>query len=468
MSPPENTLGGCEHPDGGGDGRRIRVTERGRTPGASTNREDREARSYDFGRMTRRIPEAVATPTSTGAVAGFVRRAVEDGFQLTIRGGGHSQGGQSLTDRGLLLDMTALDRVELQGPDLVRAQGGAQWGKVVDALHGTRRLPRILTDIGEVTVGGTLSAGGMGTTSHRYGAQVGQVEQLEVVTGTGERALCSATQDKDLFDAVRSGQGQFGVITDAWIRLRPAGSRVRLYELRYRDLERFASDLESCADGDRFDHLRAEARVHECEFILYAGIEHDENLEDAKALDGLRYDEVAYTRDTARVGRGLMYPSWAFSWRHYHPWRDWFMPWDTLRTLLAQPWLDPDWVPRRPGSWTGVYPVSSREIDAPLFMRPPGERVISYSILTAIGQHHLERADRLAGKLEEVDRTLVGLGGKSYLSGGVRYGFDEWVQHYGDMFTKAVGWKREFDPHRVFRGNGLPFGADPPPNSRSA
>ena len=438
------------------------MNERERSSDVAANREDREARSYDFGRMTRRIPEAVATPTSTEEVAGLVRRAARDRVRLTIRGGGHSQGGQSLTDRGLLLDMTGLDRVELQGPELVRAQGGAQWGKVVDALHGTRRLPRILTDIGEVTVGGTLSAGGMGTTSHRYGAQVGQVEQLEVVTGTGERALCSATRNKDLFDAVRGGQGQFGIITDAWIRLRAAGSRVRLYELRYRDLERFAGDLERYADGDRFDHLRAEARIHECEFILYAGIEYDADIEDAKALDGLGYDEVAYTRDTARVGRGLMYPSWAFSWQHYHPWRDWFMPWDTLRTLLAQPWLDPDWVPRRPGSWTGVYPVRTREIDAPLFMRPPGERVISYSILTAIGQRHFERANRLAGKLEEIDSTLVGLGGKSYLSGGVRYGHKQWEQHYGGMLAKAIGWKREFDPRQVFQGNGMPFDADPP------
>ena len=411
--------------------------------------------------MIRRIPQAVATPTTTEDVSGFVRRAARDDFQLAIRGGGHSQGGQSLTNRALMLDMKGLDRVELQGPELVRAQGGAQWGKVVEALRGTRRLPPVLTDIGEVTVGGTLSAGGMGTTSHRYGAQVGQVEQLEVVTGTGERVLCSAARNKDLFDAVRGGQGQFGVITDAWIRLRPAGSRVRLYELRYLDLERFAGDLDQLAGGDRFDHLRAETRVHKDEFVLNAGIEYDEHLEDANALEGLRFDEVASTMDTASVERGLIFPSSTFHWRHRHPWRDWFMPWETLHTLLARSWLDPDLVP--PGwSWLGVYPVRTTAIDAPLFMHPPGARVISYSILTVVKQRDFMRARRLVSGLDELDKTLVGLGGKGYLSGGVRYGRTQWEQHYGEMLTKAIGWKREFDPRQVFQGNGMPFGDDTP------
>ena len=60
----------------------------------------------------------------------------------------------------------------------------------MDLLEGTGRLPRVLVDIAEATVGGTLSAGGLGTTSHRHGMQIAQVEQLEVVTGTGERYRC--------------------------------------------------------------------------------------------------------------------------------------------------------------------------------------------------------------------------------------------------------------------------------------
>ena len=349
-----------------------------------------------------------------------------------------------------------LDRVEPLGGGLARAQGGAPWGKVVRALKGTGQLPRVLTDTADVTVGGTLAAGGFGTTSHRYGVQAGQVERLEVVTGTGERIRCSRTRNADLFDAVRGGQGQFGIITEAWIRLRKTRERIRQYELGYRDFDRFENDFTQVLDEDRFDRLRAETRIHDGEIIMGAGVEYDEECDDGKALQGLGYERILSTRDTAEVGRAGVYPRWAFSRRLYHPWRDWFLPRETLRTMLAQPWLDPDWVPRTPGCWIGTYPIQAGAIDAPLFVHPKGERMFSYSILAVMEDY--EKANELAGRLKEVDRTLIGLGGKSYLSGRVGYGRREWEEHYGEKLEAAIRWKAEFDPKRVFGWEGMPFG----------
>ncbi len=433
----------------------------GSLPGASRNPEDREARAYDFGRMTGRRPDAVAIPESAEDVAGIVRWAARENCPIAIRGGGHSQGGQTLADRGLVLDTARLDRVHSPGPELVRVEGGARWGKVVDTLFGTRRLPRVLADHGELTVGGTLSAGGVGTTSHRYGVQIGQVEQLEVVTGTGELVRCSSTRDKDLFDAVRGGQGQFGIITQAWLRLRAAGERFRRHELLYRDFDRFMDDFERIVAEDRFDHLRTETRLHEREIVLHAAVEYDDKPEDERVLEGLGHDEIVRIWDTPKIGRAGMYPGWGFGSLNHHPWRDWFLPWEAFRTLLAQPWLDPRWLPKRPWSWTGSYAIRTEAIDAPLFMRPRGERIVSYSVLAVLGQYQYEQAGELASRLREVDRTLAGLGGKSYLSGGVGYGRGQWEQHYNGMLEQGIRWKREFDPQQVFQGNGMPFGSGP-------
>ena len=418
---------------------------------------DREARAHDFGRMIQRLPDAVARPKSAEEVANIVRWAAQNDVPVAARGAAHSQGGQSLADQGLVLDMAWLGRIQLLGQGLVRAQGGAPWGAIVEALRGTGRLPRVLADIPEVTVGGTLSAGGFGTTSHRYGLQLGQIEQMDVVTGTGEQVRCSPCRNADLFDAVRGGQGQFGIIIDAWIRLREAGERIRQYELRYRDFDRFASDFEQLLDEERCDRLRAETRIHDREIIMSADVEYNGNHDDAGVLEGLGYDEVASTRDTAEVGKAGMYPRWGFSRRMYHPWRDWFMPWEMLRNVLAQTWLDPDWVPRTPGSWIGIYPIGTKALDAPLFMRPKGERLFSYSILSVLDTH--EKACELAGRLRKIDRTLISLGGKSYLSGDVGYGSREWEEHYEDRLELGTRWKGEFDPKRIFRGGTTPFGA---------
>ena len=331
-------------------------------------------------------------------------------------------------------------------------------------LSGTRRLPRVLADSGELTVSGTLSAGAIGTTSHRHGVQIGQVTQLEVVTGTGERVRCSTTRHKALFDAVRGGQGQFGVITEAWIRLREAGERFRRHELRYRDVDRFADDFEKVLDEDRFDHLRTEMRVHEREIILHAGVEYDEEPDDDRVLDGLGHDEIVSIWDTDKVGYAGLYPRWAFGYLNHHPWRDWLLPWETFRALLAQAWLEPRWLPQRPWSWTGSYAIKTESIDAPLFMHPRGERILTYSILAVLGQNQYEQATELVSRLREVDRTLVALGGKSYLSGDVGYGPEQWREHYGEMLERGIRWKREFDPQQIFQSDGMPFGGGRPEN----
>ena len=428
-------------------------------PNPSRSAEDRDAHSYDFGRMTRRVPSAVARPESVEEVSSTVRRAAADGTRIAIRGGGHSQGGQSLTDGGLVVDTTRLDRVRPLGRDLVRAQGGALWGQVVDALHGTRTLPRVLVDVAEVTVGGTLSAGGLGTTSHRYGMQVDQVEQLEVVTGAGEPVRCSRSRNADLFDAVRGGQGQFGIITEAWIRLRRCGERLRQYELRYRDPDRFAHDFERMVGEDRVDRLRAETRVHDREVVMGAGVEHDGDHDDGQVLEGLGHDEIVSIRETAHVARAGMYPRWAFSRRNYHPWRDWFLPWAALRTVLTQPWLDPRCVPRAPRSWIGIYPIGTGTRDSPLLMVPEGDRMFSYSILSVLDEYG--PANELVETLEGTNGVLAALGGKRYLSGGVRYGRREWEEHFGEALETGLAWKREFDPKGVFRWAGMPFDESP-------
>jgi cytokinin dehydrogenase len=62
------------------------------------------------------------------------------------------------------------------------------------------------------------------------------VLELEVVTGQGEQVICSPDRHPSLFDAVRAGLGQVGVITRATLRLVPAPRLVRRFLLFYPDL----------------------------------------------------------------------------------------------------------------------------------------------------------------------------------------------------------------------------------------
>lgn len=42
-----------------------------------------------------------------------------------------------------------------------------------------------------LTAGGTLSVGGFGNTTYRYGAQVDNVEEIDVFAGNGDIVTCS-------------------------------------------------------------------------------------------------------------------------------------------------------------------------------------------------------------------------------------------------------------------------------------
>jgi len=70
------------------------------------------------------------------------------------------------------------------------------------------RTPPVLPDYLDLSVGGTLVVGGVGSRTWRQGTVSDTVVELRVVTGRGEQVSCSPTRNPRLFDAVRAGLGQ--------------------------------------------------------------------------------------------------------------------------------------------------------------------------------------------------------------------------------------------------------------------
>jgi FAD/FMN-containing dehydrogenase len=112
-----------------------------------------------------------------------------------------------------------LAALSLQGNETLDAQPGALWGDVAKVALEQSLTPPVMPDAMMLTVGGTLSVGGMGETSYRFGAQVDHVVELDVVTGAGEFVSCSAERDSELFRMVLAGLGQCGIIVRARLRL---------------------------------------------------------------------------------------------------------------------------------------------------------------------------------------------------------------------------------------------------------
>ena len=210
----------------------------------------------DFGRIYHRRPRAVLKPACTDDIVRLIRFARRTGTRIAARGRGHSTGGQAQVPDGFVVDMASLCRVVGTGANWIEVEAGADWRCVL--AHSLRRglMPPVLPDYLGLTVGGTLSVGGLGHQSARYGAVVDSVERVLVATGKGEVVSCSNTQNEDLFDACLGGLGQFGFIVRARLRLSPAPDSIRLRRFAFRDCASFLLELERLAYAEKIDTLQ--------------------------------------------------------------------------------------------------------------------------------------------------------------------------------------------------------------------
>jgi len=176
--------------------------------------------------MIDRRPEVIARCRSSSDVAQAIASAQAEGLQVSVRGGDHSAAGAAVVDGGLMIDLSPMTNVEVDASARVaRVQPGARWKQVDEATqaHGLATTGGTVSDTG---VAGLTLGGGLGWLAGRYGLTCDNLLAAEVVTAAGQRLTASATENADLFWALRGGGGNFGVVTRFDLRLHPVGPTI--------------------------------------------------------------------------------------------------------------------------------------------------------------------------------------------------------------------------------------------------
>ena len=167
-------------------------------------------------------PALIVEAATAGDVRTALRFAREQRLPFAVQSTGH--GAVRVPDGGLLLKTTAMSAVEVDaGRRIARVRGGALWSDVIAAAapHGLAPLSGTSPTVG--VIGYTLG-GGAGWLSRLHGFAADSLIRAEVVTAAGEIVTASATENPDLFWALRGGSGNFGVATELEFRLYPVGS----------------------------------------------------------------------------------------------------------------------------------------------------------------------------------------------------------------------------------------------------
>jgi cytokinin dehydrogenase len=408
--------------------------------------------SQDYGGVVHKQPLAVLQPRSLEDIARMVRFAHRYGLRIAVRGQGHQPFGQSQVAGGVVIDMRSLRTVHSVTADRLDVDAGAEWRDVVQAALRRGLTPPVLPAYLGLTVGGTLSVGGIGPATFRHGAQVDQALELEVVTGEGNIMTCSEVKHRDLFDAALAGQGQCAIITRAVTRLVPASTMIREYVARYTDLPTLLQDGMRLTEEGRFDGVFAliVPSGGQWSFTINAlrQFTPPSTLNDAAPMAGLRY--IAGSEQTRDVGY-LQYvdgmPKVEFG--ASHPDLGLCIPGSATASFLTNTLrrLTPDEL----GTVSGIRMFFWKQgpFRRPLF-RIPREQTFAY-----IAMLRTETSDsKVAAQMLAGNRTLFernrDLGGTYYAFSALALSQRDWQQHYGAQWPALVEAKLRYDPHHVF------------------
>jgi FAD/FMN-containing dehydrogenase len=120
-------------------------------------------------------PIAVLKPGSIEDIIRIIQFARTYKIKIAARGQGHSTYGQSQVEAGVIIDMSTLNKIHSIGADRAIVEAGVVWSQLLQQTLRQGLTPPVLTDYIELSIGGTLSVGGIGGATHRYGVQVDSV-----------------------------------------------------------------------------------------------------------------------------------------------------------------------------------------------------------------------------------------------------------------------------------------------------
>ncbi|SNC75963.1 FAD/FMN-containing dehydrogenase [Hymenobacter gelipurpurascens] len=180
-----------------------------------------EAR-HVYNGMIDKHPAFIVRCADVADVIAAVKFARKEQLLVAIRGGGHSGAGMGMCDNGMVIDLSLMRGIHVD-PEArtVLVEGGCTLGDVDHATHafGLALPGGIISTTG---VAGLTLGGGLGYLTRQYGLTIDSLLEADVVLADGRFVKASATQNPDLFWALRGGGGNFGVVTSFLFRVHAA------------------------------------------------------------------------------------------------------------------------------------------------------------------------------------------------------------------------------------------------------
>ncbi|MGW7575765.1 FAD-binding protein [Streptomyces sp. NPDC054765] len=429
-----------------------------------------EPYAHDFGGLVKGTrPWAVLTPGSVNDISTMIRYARDNKLKLAVNGRSgtgkdlesHSCYGQAAVTGGIAVDAKGMSRILSTGSDTVTVEAGVTWAQITDHLLPKGRMLPTLPDYLPLSVGGTLSVGGIGLAMGAQGLIADNVRSMVVVTGTGEVVTTSPTARPDLFRAALAGGGQAGVIVQVTLPTVAAAERATVFSLFYPDVHSFMADSEKLLADRRFQLQGGEMIRRrdnsgwrykiEAVATYSGGRTPDRN----KLLSGLKDIRAEAVIEDCAI-RDYLFRLDAFEaalkkgghWYAPKPWLSLFLPQSQAAAFLQL--VEKELTLEGVGAGLVLtYPYQIGKVTVPMAVQPQGPTGYLFDLLR-FPDPGTPDIQRLVDQNRWFYDKAVELGAKRYLVGAVpRMTATDWRRHFGPVYEELSRAKQTYDPGNV-------------------
>ncbi|WP_329391916.1 FAD-binding protein (plasmid) [Streptomyces sp. NBC_01351] len=432
---------------------------------------------HDFGHFFDDAkPWAVLRPGSIDDIVTIVNYARVNGIKIAVNGQGgtgndiesHSVYGQARVPGGISIDAKGMSKILSIGDNYAVVEAGVTWGQLTDATLALGKTPPALPDYLYISVGGTISIGGIGGTVQKFGLLCDTVQAIDIITGEGKLVTATPWLRPDLFNAALSGGGQVGIIVRVNVKLMPAPKRAVIFSLYYNTVEQYLVDSEKVLADGRFQvHAGEMQRTPDnsgWRYKLEVGATYNTTPPDRnKLLCDLKDDrpsavieDVTYRDYMFRLDAYEEYLKSTGHWYTPKPWLSMFLPASKTKAFmkLVEQEMNADSLG---GGFLLFYPYFTSKLKRPLAMQPNESVAYLFDLLRFPnpGEPNIQAMVDQNRRLYDI---AVGMGAKRYLVGSIPMTTADWKKHFGNRWTGFVNAKRKYDPNNILtpgQGFGL-------------
>ena len=172
--------------------------------------------------LPRRYPDLIVRARSDADIVAALAYARHNKLRVTVRSGGHNPAHAVLRKGGMLLDLSLLRAVEVDPASQTAWVEPGIHAENLMALLDEHKLDFPAAHTGVVPIGGYVLGGGLGWNMPQRDIACRSILAAEVIMADGRKLIADATQNTDLWWAIRGcGPGFFGVVTRYKLQLYP-------------------------------------------------------------------------------------------------------------------------------------------------------------------------------------------------------------------------------------------------------